>query len=170
MKNVCVLLIFFIICGCKTNKSISNTNIIAIGSKCPSDGNCQIKVLENKTLVVKKDDFGKLYYQILESNLNNVIIFNFTKSVPKNVQDGNYREEIIFEIAKDDKELNLLDTKLQETKMLFGRFCYCKGYTGYYKITSGLLEIKSKKNIKQLNLNFKIDEVPQIIKTIEFKF
>lgn len=39
---------------------------------------------------------------------------------------------------------------------------FCKGQTGLYKVVSGSLDFANKKKLN-LKLNFKINEVPQII-------
>ena len=92
--------------------------------------------------------------------------YTFEKDKDSTLQDSGYREEIIFEINTNVSELNLSEKKLQETKMLFGRFCYCKGATGYYKIENGTLLLKKEKDNIVLDLNFKITEVPQIVTKI----
>jgi hypothetical protein len=50
--------------------------------------------------------------------------------------------------------------------MHFGRFCFCRGQTGYYKVEEGKLNLKKTNDTIALNLDFTITKVPQIIKTI----
>ena len=50
--------------------------------------------------------------------------------------------------------------------MLFGRFCFCRGATGYYKVKEGNLKLKKINETYQLDFDFKINEVPQIISKI----
>jgi hypothetical protein len=51
--------------------------------------------------------------------------------------------------------------------MLFGRFCFCKGQTGYYKVEQGTLNLIYKKNVVDFTLDFTVTKVPQIIKSIK---
>ena len=50
--------------------------------------------------------------------------------------------------------------------MLFGRFCYCKGSTGNYKVIDGNLNLKQKDNEVEFELVFKNNQVPQLLTTI----
>ena len=90
-----------------------------------------------------------------------------TKMLQKDLQDANYREEVIFEIKNSDTNLILSGEELQTTKMLFGRFCYCKGQTGYYLVEDGTLNLVQKDNKVSFSLDFNITKVPQIIKSIK---
>ncbi|MBV1888435.1 MAG: hypothetical protein KUG51_04020, partial [Urechidicola sp.] len=57
--------------------------------------------------------------------------------------------------------------ELSKVKLLFNRLCYCKGSTGFYTIKNGELVIKKiKKNTYTINLDFKIEEVPQVVTSI----
>ena len=85
------------------------------------------------------------------------------KTVKGNLQDAGYREEIIFELDNFDP-IKLGSSSLQKTKMLFGRFCFCRGQTGYYKVTEGTFEIANQ----IATLQFKVSEVPQITNEIRF--
>ena len=53
--------------------------------------------------------------------------------------------------------------------MLFGRYCFCRGQTGLYRVKKGNLQIVSLNDNIHFNLDFTIDEVPQIIKNIAVK-
>lgn len=161
------LLLVLTSCNCKKNTTSKETTNTIIGNdECPENGICAIELLKNKSLIVKSDEFGKLYYNLGDNESKNVIRYTFNKDKDETLQDSGYREEIIFEINTNTSELNLSGKELQETKMLFGRFCYCKGATGYYKIEDGTLLLKKGKENLDLNLNFKITEVPQIVTKI----
>jgi len=50
--------------------------------------------------------------------------------------------------------------------MLYGRHCYCKGQAGLFNVSNGKLILEqNNKQIKVL-LDFKINEVPQLITSI----
>ena len=80
------------------------------------------------------------------------------------VNSGLFNQEVIIELknGNDTGEPN------QSAPLLFGRFCFCRGQTGYYKISHRDLSITKKSNVQTVDLDFKIDEVPQIIKHITF--
>jgi hypothetical protein len=131
-------------------------------SECPQDGTCTIEILENKSIDVKQDEFGSIYYTI-EENLNKKVIkYIYKRTVKEDLQDAGYREEIVFEIDVNLKNKTFLNDEIQETKMLFGRFCFCRGQTGNYKVNNGRLVI----NDNSISLDFKTTKVPQVIKNI----
>lgn len=171
MKKSIAILIAIIItsCNCKkhagSNDSKENSGL-NLTSNCPSDGNCTIEIIKNKSLVIKSDEFGSIYTQQIDDENHNIVVFQYNKNVPEGLQDGNYREEIQFEIPNIDTELNLTNQELQNTKMLFGRYCFCKGQTGIYKVTDGTLKLSQKNNKLSFNLNFKNKTVPQLIESI----
>ena len=162
---ICTLLLF---CSSKNNFSNNQDSIIIENtpSNCPENGVCETKIFRNQSLEIKTDEFGSMYYEKLESPTTSVILFTYTKNTPKDLPDSSYREEIIFEINNSDSDVELSDLNLQKTKMLFGRFCFCRGQTGYHKVKSGILKLKNADKKISFNLNFLISEVPQTIKSI----
>ena len=63
--------------------------------------------------------------------------------------------------------MELSNSELKKVNLIFARFCYCKGQTGYYQVRKGNLIIKKEEdNNYHLHLTFKVDEVPQIITEI----
>ncbi len=50
--------------------------------------------------------------------------------------------------------------------MLFGRICFCKGTTGYYKVNNGNLQVKMNREELIINLQFEVQKIPRIIHTI----
>jgi hypothetical protein len=168
MKKMAFILvtIFAISCGAKKTTAPSLTAFLM--SECPKNGECTIQLLKNKSMAVKSDEFGRLYYDLEESMTKNVVKYTYNRKVKGDIQDANYREEIIFELDDSKENLNLSDESLQEVQLLFGRFCYCKGQTGYYKIKEGTLTVSKNSEENEVELNFKIKEVPQIINHIAF--
>ncbi|MBC8883807.1 hypothetical protein H9X57_11980 [Flavobacterium piscinae] len=116
-----------------------------ITSECPKDGACEVEILKNKQLLLLHDDLGGMYYDIKDHDGTTVIHFQYNKTTEANLQDGHYREDILFEVKNSDKSLNLTDSELQQTNLIFGRHCFCKGQTGYFKIKKGRLNLFSKK-------------------------
>jgi len=142
MKKVILLSIVFLtfLSCCGTKKAVSQENknkTSQILTPCPENTECTLEVLEGKTMVVKSDDFGGIYYELEENSNKTVYIYTYKLKTDKQYQDAGYREEIIFELDNSAKDFALIDTELQKTKMLFGVWCYCKGKAGNYKITKG---------------------------------
>lgn len=152
-----------VILGCGSAKTGFEPRQVSSTSDCPKQANCTIELHANKSMVLKNDNFG-WHYTLAEATGKSVVVYKYNKIVKGNLQDASYREEIVFEYD-GKKDFTLTDNQLQDTKMLFGRFCYCKGQTGYYPIKQGQLSIDGSGHA---NLQFKIDEVPQIVKQIQF--
>ena len=168
MKKLLLLPLAFFLSYCNCTKSaVSKAKEYSIMSPCPENGVCKIQILKNKSLNVKTDDLGILYYQLSDNENTSVIQYTYDRKVEKGLEDAQHREEIIFEIKNITTELNLQDNSLQETKMLFGRLCFCRGQTGYYKVENGTLKLQNTNEIITLDLNFKINEVPQLYDSVK---
>lgn len=164
MNLNCLILVLITLSSCCSNKkntadlSISKINI------CPTDGKCSIEIFKNKSILINSD-FGKTNYSIVDDFEKDVIRYQYSKNLDKSDVDGGYREEIVFEINQDQTDKKFMNTEIQQTKMLFGRYCFCRGQTGLYDVVNGSLNIKNIDNL-DFELDFKISEVPQIINHI----
>lgn len=127
----------------------------------------KIYLLKNKKLEIL-DNNGSLYYKIVDSDKTNVVQFFYEKDLDKVAYDGGYREEVIFEVPNNTIEQHYSDAELQNTKMLFGRYCFCRGQTGLYKVNKGKLHVKSSKKEIHFELRFKIAEVPQVTNEVMY--
>jgi hypothetical protein len=165
MKKIIALFTIGLLFSCSTQKNVSTT-IPTLNSECPKDGNCEVKIQKNKQLILHYDDLGALYYDIKDHTGTTVIHFQYNKTNEANLQDGHYREDILFEIKSSDKSINLTDRKLEQTKLIFGRHCFCKGQTGYFKIEKGKLNLSSKKDEIHFDLSIENEKVPQLIRFI----
>lgn len=152
-------------CNCQKSVIASNT-IVAIESPCPENGNCSIQIIRNKNMEVKTDEFGSVYYTMNDDSNKSVIVYQYKRTVEEGLEDGQHREEIVFEINNSDTEIHLTDNQLQDTKMLFGRYCFCKGQTGNYKVQKGTLNLTNKAGIVTVALDFQITKVPQLFTTV----
>lgn len=172
MKHISILIISLpLFLFCSNKKAIAHKkeaiNIVSKQSNCPNDGKCTVEIFKNKSLEVLKDDIGAIYYKMLDAKNSSIIKYTYKRNPPnENLQDGNYSEEVIFEINNADDKIDLTDLNLQNTKMLFGRFCYCKGQAGYFKIVKGNLKLERNKKEIQFNVAFTIAEVPQILQLL----
>lgn len=170
MKKILILPIALALSFCNCNKKVVEEKVListATLSTCPEDGDCTIQLLKNKRIVMKTDGIGKLYYETQDDENTSVIVYEYKRRVEPGLQDGSHREEIIFEIDNKASEVSLSDRDLQKTQMLFGRHCFCRGQAGYYRVTSGKLNLTSKSGEIHVNLNFKVTEVPQTIESIQ---
>ena len=177
MKILFVTVLILIICSCKCRKDITNvtenkdntigTNPIEmIKQPCPENGICKVEIFKNQSLDVKTDEFGSIYYNKIKNQETSIVQYSYNRNVQKGLQDGSYREEIVFEIKNDVKQLLLSNTDLQTVKMLFGRFCFCRGATGNYKIIDGDLNLTKSNNKVAFTLQFKNNKVPQLINNL----
>ena len=162
MKKL-IVCISVLLLGCNSVKKVDLSNNQTL-LNCPDDGLCKVEILKNQCISIKNDEFGKLYYELLPCDEKNVVRYIYTRSVDEKYKDSGYREEVVFEVNSALSSMSLSDNTLQNMKMLFGRFCFCRGATGYYYIKNGDLKIDNYKGV----LDFKIEEVPQIISHIEF--
>ena len=161
MKVVNPLLFLLLLISCKAQNNFDKTNTI-----CPENDVCSAELIPNSTLKLHTDSIGMLYTTI-EDGKHLIFKFSYSRNVDKQSLDGHYIEEIYAEFNSDLSEINLEDEDLQNVKLLFNRICFCKGSTGFYPITKGKLSIKKiNKNTYNIRLNFKVDEVPQVITSI----
>jgi hypothetical protein len=175
MKIIYILVTIFLIASCKCKKDVINqvseidsTQVVLNNkmtlSNCPENGTCTIEIFKNQSLDIKSDEFGGIYYDKAENPDTSIILYSYNKNIKEGIHDGGYREDVVFEIKNSDKEISLSNENLQNTKMLFGRFCFCRGQTGNYKVTDGNLKLSNKKGEIQIDLNYNITKVPQLIK------
>lgn len=153
--------------SCKSKKQTVAESNITVTSECPKDGDCSVKLNQHKAIELKTDEFGRLYYTLVDDDVKSVYQYTYKRKVKGNLQDAQYREEVIFEVSDHDN-ISLANEALAQKKVLFGRFCYCKGQTGYYAIKTGQLSVAQNKNKTSVDLNFSVSEVPQIIQHISW--
>ena len=165
---------FFLLFSLNTCKTVDKTSSLNLNneviSECPEDGTCYFSIHENSQLVVKKDEFGHLYPEVVKGDFI-VLKFEFKRSELQNTIDSGYSEEILLQLKPNSLETELYDNDLSQANLLFGRLCFCRGQTGYYRITTGSLSVKKAGNkTYKLQLNFESNTVPQVIKQIKEEF
>jgi hypothetical protein len=153
-------------CNCK-KASVPKPVMTSIESPCPENGKCAIQIYKNKSIDVKSDEFGGIYYALNDDTSKSVIHYEYNRTVEEGLQDAQHREEIIFEINNSDSEIDLTDGMLQNTKMLFGRHCFCRGQAGYFKVEQGNLKLENKGEVVTLDLDFQITKVPQLFTKVK---
>ncbi|MBW3520304.1 hypothetical protein [Flavobacterium sp. NKUCC04_CG] len=179
MRKILILPLVILLACCTTVKRTlkesqaeAASNKFKVTSYCPIEGDCAVKRIPNMSLVVKKDIdggvAGGMYYQLVENAGTEVVIYTYEKAMDDALLDGFYKEEIIFEIPSQSQRLILENRVLQDVKMLFGRFCYCKGQAGYFQVKQGKLDLRRTDKKIKAALTFKVLEVPQLINTVSF--
>lgn len=154
-------------CHCQKTAVAQTLTKSSVESTCPENGVCTIQIQKNKSMVVKTDEFGSTYYTLEDDSSKSVIVYEYKRNVEKGLQDGQHREEIVFEINNSDKKLTLSNKELQNAKMLFGRHCFCRGQAGYYKVFEGNLNLENTKGVITVDLDFKVTKVPQLYTTVK---
>lgn len=170
MKKLILLPFCFLLSFCASKKDVSaktaSNTPSSITSQCPENGKCTIELLKNKSLDIKNDEFGTTYFTLIDNPNTSVIQYQYNRNVEKGLQDGQLQEQILFEINKTDEKINLENKELQKTKMIFRRLCFCRGQTGTFRVTSGILNLTKKDDVFLVDLNFKVDQVPQLYTSI----
>ena len=178
MKILYLTALIFIICSCKCKKDVNNltenqdsamisNKVEMIKQPCPENGVCKVEILKNQSLDIKTDEFGSIYYNKIDNPDTSIVQYSYNRNVQKGLQDASYREDIVFEIKNDVKQLSLSNADLQTVKMLYGRFCFCRGATGNYKIIDGDLNLTKNSNKVAFTLQLKNNKVPQIINNLK---
>ncbi len=167
MKKFFLLPAVLLLFSCSSQKKTDFTTASVASSNCPKDGECTVRLEKNQRLDIKRDEYGSLYYNMVPSDEKNVIVYEFSRGFDEQLQDSGYREHIIIETDIANPEMSLSNFTLEHANVLFGRFCYCKGATGNFKIKEGTLDIKRDGDELLVTMNFKVSEVPQEITMIK---
>lgn len=147
MNKILTLLILALtaISCCSTKKITTDAKTAeAITANCPENVACNWQVQKGKSIVVHTDGTGALYYELQDNPGKTVYIYTYNLKTDQEYQDNFYREEIIFELDNASADFSWSGKQLQQSKMLFGVFCYCKGKAGHYKVNDGTLSKKGK--------------------------
>ncbi|MDT0295169.1 hypothetical protein ACFQ3R_04985 [Mesonia ostreae] len=134
-----------------------NISSITLESGCLPAGDCNLEVMPNTKMDFKIDTAEMLYPEFVDDLHTNTVKFSYNEDTDKELMDGHYREEVYFEVKNGTKEMNLQDMELKDVNFLYGRFCYCKGSAGYFKVDKGNLTMKDGK----LTVEFANGQVPQ---------
>ncbi|WP_162126611.1 hypothetical protein [Flavobacterium phycosphaerae] len=161
--SILILSLGICLSSCCSQKKATNGNII-LKTTLFKNGNETLSLLKNKSIDTTTKN-NSLAYELKTNTTTDVIQYSYEIDMDQAAYDGGLREELLFEIPQGDFEFNLTNNELQKTKMLFGRYCYCRGQNGVFKITNGSLNISRQSGKVTLAINFHQDSVPQKIKT-----
>lgn len=179
MKSVLALSLVLILFACNGTKTINdvssneentddkqemsnNINEISLVSGCLSGGECSFEVMQNTKMDFKTDSANMLYPDFVDAKDTNTIKFVYNENADKTETDGHYREEIYFEVKDGIDSINLENAELANVNFLYGRFCYCKGSAGYFKVKEGTLLLEGGRLI----ISFANGQVPQKLSKI----
>jgi len=170
MRYLYVIIICFLVFSCNANQKVLTVKEVDIATTfCPDDGVCTFQVLQNKSLNILQDEFGNTYPEVSDGDLM-ILKFQYKRKEIPNTMDSSYSELIYIELNSNNLILDLENSQLQEVKLLFARLCFCRGQTGYYKVKNGKLSISKEDDKYRFNLEFKVNEVPQVITLINESF
>lgn|SRR5690606_168480 len=169
MRLFYLLIPMIILGGCKSQMS-SSSNTTAMNEKnqafeCPEGSTCSWEVQKNKKLVIKQDGIGA-YYPSVEEGENMVVKFEYFKAGPPGTADGNYSESLFFEVPANFKEIIKENESLEEVSLLFGRHCFCPD-SGFFPVKKGSLSVSKSGDDLDIELNFHVNEVPQVISELK---
>ena len=158
--------LLFSLSSCKTSIKVNEEKTLLKFDTIDKSSK-KLYLLKNKKLEIINFN-GSLTYKIENNNSTSVLQFVYEKNIDQVAYDGGYREEVVFEIPNNSANQNYTDEMLQNTKMLFGRYCNCRGKNGLFKVNQGKLLITSSKKEVRFKLQFKTNEVPQVTEEIEY--
>lgn len=167
MKKLLIIPAVLVLFACSSQQKSDFKTAAINDSDCPKDGECTVRLEKNQSLDIKKDEFGSIYYNLIPSETKNVIVYEFSRGFDDQLQDSGYREHIIIETDIANPEISLSNFTLEHANVLFGRFCFCRGATGNFKVKEGQLDVKRIKDGLSVKMDFKITEVPQVITKID---
>jgi len=161
-----IILSIMLLFSCTAQKTAARSwKDYTVQSPCPPKSECYLEIIENKSLLVKADDTGHIYYNLEDTPGKNVVKYIYKTITDPKLQDAGYSESLIFET--DGSSFNYIDMDIQKTKMLFNVQCFCRGKAGLRKVEKGIANYDGKKllieipalvegqNTKQVVISFK---------------
>jgi hypothetical protein len=170
MKPIIVIIslsFFVLLSSCGHSKIVPQDKTI-LKTTAFQNGKETLILLRNKSLDTVTVN-GYFTYQLKDNPSTDVVQFSYEEDLNKAAVDGGLREEVLFEIQQGDFSLTLSNTELQKTKMLFGRYCNCRGQNGIVLLTNGTLNLTRKKEELLLALEFHSKKIPQAFDKINSK-
>lgn len=168
-RFIAVFLLPLLFLSCMSRTKLQPLALSSLNeSWCPSDGVCTFEVLSQKQLDLEKDEFGMSYIK-MDEGAHTILKFEYKRKVTSDVADASYREEIF--IVLNPNEIEIETESFKRVQVIFGRWCFCKGQVGNYRVRKGKLSIKKVNSENyHLSLTFEVDEVPNIISKINHIF
>ncbi|MGV3461470.1 MAG: hypothetical protein ACO1N9_13565 [Flavobacterium sp.] len=143
MRHIAFLLLIFL-AGCSAPQ-------YAIAKEESDEGGAfTFEILKDKALEIGTGVTGKLHYSLKDAPGTSVAVYKYTKTTSRQYQDNFYNEEVVFEFTGK----KITPESIDQSTILFGVSCYCKGKAGHYRVVN--------LRIIQENENISID-IPKII-------
>lgn len=143
MKKIFSIVLPVLLFACASQKdstAVLNSKS-TIESQCPPQGKCTITIHKDKGLLVKTDDFNKLYYEYAHAPGKVVVTYVYNKTKNPDYQDDFYNEELAFE-----SDVNLSNIKAgMMPDIYFTVNCFCRGKQGTYKAEGAEVVMKDNK-------------------------
>jgi len=166
LKFLFILIIYFVVFNsCKSSKKLI-TNTFQKSLNTASKTLYKLTISPDSKLFISKDNFN-IASVTQKKGRNLVLKFAYKTQPPKNLADANYREVLFIEIPNSKQNLHL--TQFKNIKVWFARFCYCKDYVGYFKITTGNLDLLLNKKYLKMKIQFSLNNIPQVVNFIDQK-
>ena len=164
-KVLIILAFTLIISGCTSQKKVLSNPVL---QQIVLSENTIInsKLLPNSKIETFKDSQKNIFLKIVTGN-NIVVKIEAVKKSDKNIADSGYREVIYFEIPNKNQDIKIDDLKNSDIKLWFARFCFCRDYIGFYKITDGQINLKLGKKELKIKATIKFNNLPQVLNFID---
>ncbi|MFK5889419.1 MAG: hypothetical protein QM486_01665 [Flavobacteriaceae bacterium] len=164
-KVLIILAFTLIISGCTSQKKVLSNPVL---QQIVLSENTLInsKLSPNSKIETFKDSQKNTFLKIVTGN-NIVVKIEAVKKSAKNVADDGYREVLYFEIPNKMQDLKIDDLKNSDVNLWFARFCFCRDYIGFYKITDGNLNIKLGKKALKIKATIRFNNLPRVLNFID---
>ena len=117
--------------------------------------------------IIIKQDVAKINSIATEKGKNLVLKFEYIKKTDKNLADSGYREVLYIEIPNKKQSINLSNLNQSDINIWFARFCFCRDYIGFHKITEGRLQIDLSAKALKIKSEIKFNNLPQVLNFID---
>ncbi|MCK0131936.1 hypothetical protein MWU59_10535 [Flavobacteriaceae bacterium F08102] len=165
MRWIFMCLLGFISCKSQQNTLLPSPPVSTIISPVMQDGTTHAELIPNAQLQIQSGQFNHRSIEIIPGKMI-VFKFQYQQNQHPDSVDGQYEELLFFEISDLSKKIMLKDDQLHNVKMTYARLCYCKGTSGYFAVSKGLLSIQPQGDMLRIKATFQIDSIPQRIHTI----
>lgn len=164
-KALIILIFSLIISSCVSQKMVLSNHF---SKKFEISKNTSISydLTPNSKLESFKDTQKNTFIKKVAGN-NLVVKIEAVKKSDKNIADSGYREVLYFEIPNKKQDIKIDDLKNTDIKLWFARFCFCRDYVGFHKITDGQLEIKLTKSDLKIKSTIRFNNLPQVLNFID---
>jgi len=166
-----LILCLFGLISCKSQHQINLklTPEVSISAPLPTKAITNAVLIPNVELLLKADEFGNDYLELVPSD-KLVFKLQYLREQLPNTADSQYEEVVYVELTPPLTEVHLSGNQLAQVKMTFGRFCYCKGTSGYFRVSQGNLSVVPQGKTLHITAAFQVDGIPQEMDALKVSF